>query len=346
MTDAQFNTGTRADPLGDAKAGVSADLDALAAYVESLADVLDSAHRGAQGLSSAAQNGRDLFESANCASCHTPPNFTDSALGVLHDIGTGGSFDTPTLLDVAATPPYLHDGSAPTLADAISAHSGVTFSAAQVGDVAQFLREMAPGDLDTDDVLDPASLSPLHYWSGDQTLATGAGGDNTLQNLGGVGFAPGKTGDAFEFDGGAADRLVSSQPLALSGNTPWSLAMWIKPGPNPQVSGYGGVIAEWGRRGNTSAPYFNYNGTRSRFEYGFWGWEGATAASYPHDVWMHVVSTYDGDRWRFYVDGVQVVDLDIGPMTLTPAQLGLGWGRGEQYHALELRRSAGRDLCL
>ena len=36
MTDAQFNTGTRSQPLGDRKAGVSADLDALAAYVASL----------------------------------------------------------------------------------------------------------------------------------------------------------------------------------------------------------------------------------------------------------------------------------------------------------------------
>ena len=37
MTNAQFNAGTRSEPLGDPKAGVSADLDALAAYVSSLA---------------------------------------------------------------------------------------------------------------------------------------------------------------------------------------------------------------------------------------------------------------------------------------------------------------------
>ena len=36
MNDTQFNTGTRSQPLGDAKAGLSADLDALAAYVGSL----------------------------------------------------------------------------------------------------------------------------------------------------------------------------------------------------------------------------------------------------------------------------------------------------------------------
>ena len=323
MSDADFNTGTRSNPLGDPKAGISADLDALAAYVESLTDVPPSTHRPAAGLSSAAENGRALFESSDCQSCHTPPTFTDSALGLLHDIGTGGSFDTPTLLDVAATPPYLHDGSAPTLAAAINAHSSVTLSGAEADDVAQFLREMAPGDLNTGG-LDPAALSPLHYWSADQTLETGAGGDNSLQNLGGVGFAPGKSGDAFVFDG-IDDRLVSNQALALTGNVPWTVAMWIKPGPNPQVSGYGGVLAEWGSRGNTSAPYFNYNGTRSRFEYGFWGWEGATAGDYPFGVWMHLVSSYDGDRWRLYVDGSVVVDLDIGPMTLTPTPLGLGW---------------------
>ena len=39
MADAAFNTGTRSQPLGDPKAGVSADLDALAAYVASLNDV-------------------------------------------------------------------------------------------------------------------------------------------------------------------------------------------------------------------------------------------------------------------------------------------------------------------
>ena len=36
MADADFNAGTRSQPLGDPKAGVSADLDALAAYVASL----------------------------------------------------------------------------------------------------------------------------------------------------------------------------------------------------------------------------------------------------------------------------------------------------------------------
>ena len=49
MTDAAFNQGTRNQPLGDPKAGLSADLDALAAYVASLDAFSPSPHRNADG---------------------------------------------------------------------------------------------------------------------------------------------------------------------------------------------------------------------------------------------------------------------------------------------------------
>ena len=49
MSDAAFNTGTRNQPLGDPKAGVSADLDALAAYVASLSTFAPSPYRTAGG---------------------------------------------------------------------------------------------------------------------------------------------------------------------------------------------------------------------------------------------------------------------------------------------------------
>ena len=49
MTDLQFSTGTRSLPLGTAKAGVSADLDALAAYVASLDTFASSPLRNPDG---------------------------------------------------------------------------------------------------------------------------------------------------------------------------------------------------------------------------------------------------------------------------------------------------------
>jgi DNA-binding beta-propeller fold protein YncE len=134
MTDAQFNTGTRNQPLGNLKTGLSADLDALAAYVSSLDSVGPSPYRAPDGsLTADAQAGQQLFNgTAQCNSCHAGPDFSDSATGVLHDVGTikktsgrrlGApltGLDTPTLKGVWDTAPYLHDGSAATLMDVLT----------------------------------------------------------------------------------------------------------------------------------------------------------------------------------------------------------------------------------
>jgi hypothetical protein len=69
LSDAQFNTGTRSQPLGDKKAGISADLDALSAYLASLSTFDLSPLRAANGaLTSAGAAGATVF-AANCASC-------------------------------------------------------------------------------------------------------------------------------------------------------------------------------------------------------------------------------------------------------------------------------------
>jgi YVTN family beta-propeller protein len=159
MTDAQFNTGTRRQPLGDRKAGVSAGLDALAAYVGSLNRADPSPLRAADGsLTADAQAGRALFVAQGCASCHGGADFTSSAPNGLKDIGTirqPGSgkrlgatlagIDPPTLRDAWATAPYLHDGSAPTLAAAIRAHAGVSVTDAQLAQLARYVAEIGDG---------------------------------------------------------------------------------------------------------------------------------------------------------------------------------------------------------
>jgi mono/diheme cytochrome c family protein len=155
MTDAQFNAGTRRQPLGDAKAGVSADLDALAAYVSSLDTFDPSPHRQAGGaLSAAAAEGKAVFTRLDCASCHAGDEFTRSDRNNPADIGTikpasgqrlGGALngiDVPTLRDVWATAPYLHDGSAPTLEAAVRAHNGLTVSDTDLPRLLAYLREI------------------------------------------------------------------------------------------------------------------------------------------------------------------------------------------------------------
>jgi len=156
MTNTAFNAGTRSQPLGDPKAGVSADLDALAAYVASLNAFDNSPHRNNDGsLTSDGAAGRDVFEANGCASCHGGTAFTNSASINLQDVGTikqptsgtrlGATLtglDIPTLRDVWATAPYLHDGSAASLGAAVAAHSGVTVSGADLDSLVGYLQQI------------------------------------------------------------------------------------------------------------------------------------------------------------------------------------------------------------
>jgi hypothetical protein len=143
MATNDFNTGTRSQTLGDPKVGLSADLDALAAYVASLATFPASPHRQSNGsLTPDAVAGRAIYQSLNCATCHGGESYTDSPTAALHDVGTLKSssgkrlgaaltgIDTPTLRGIWDTAPYFHDGSAPDLAAVLATgpHHNVTGS--------------------------------------------------------------------------------------------------------------------------------------------------------------------------------------------------------------------------
>jgi cytochrome c553 len=99
--------------------------EALDAYIQLLRPV-PSPHLVRGRLSLAARRGEKIFHSheAGCAQCHPGPLFTDLQS---YDVGTRGPldapndvFDTPTLVEVWRTAPYLHDGSAATLRDVLT----------------------------------------------------------------------------------------------------------------------------------------------------------------------------------------------------------------------------------
>lgn len=161
MSDSLFFGGTRSNPLGNPKAGLSADLDSLAAYVQSLNEVVDSPYRDSDGtLDAVAEAGKTLFTAKGCASCHSGNQATDSASTPnLHNIGTldteSGSrlsgalsgLDTPTLLGAWNTAPYLHDGSAGNIEAAINAHSTISVSNQETAQLAAFVRQISASDL-------------------------------------------------------------------------------------------------------------------------------------------------------------------------------------------------------
>lgn len=97
-------------PLGDPHAGLSLDLDALALYMETLQGPV-SPHTADAAL---LERGRAIYEEQSCNTCHVLPVGTD---GQAYDVGTGGTFDTPTVNWLWLSAPYFHDGRARTLAD-------------------------------------------------------------------------------------------------------------------------------------------------------------------------------------------------------------------------------------
>jgi YVTN family beta-propeller protein len=126
-------------------------LDAIAAFVNYAIPFPQNPFRPSDGTPTAAQQRGSVLFSQLCTKCHTGNFLTDSGAGnptldlsgpiLLHDIGTcvqagpfpdqpapdeeigkmhtACDFDTPTLRGIFATPPYFHDGSSPTLRDAV-----------------------------------------------------------------------------------------------------------------------------------------------------------------------------------------------------------------------------------
>src|SRR5574337_1633257 len=130
-------------------------------------------------LTKSAQRGLTLFNGkANCVACHTGFNFTDEGY---HNLGVGidkkdpdlgrfkvtkkesdkGAFKTPTLRNIAASAPYLHDGSAKTLEEVIDFYDKggaknpnlskeikpLKLTAQEKGDLAAFMKSLSCPDL-------------------------------------------------------------------------------------------------------------------------------------------------------------------------------------------------------
>lgn len=90
--------------------------------------------------------GQTAFETAACNSCHSGAKYTDN---LNHDVGTLGTFQTPSLLGVADRAPFMHTGCAKTLADRFDPSCGGNqhgsidaLSEGELGDLIAFLEAL------------------------------------------------------------------------------------------------------------------------------------------------------------------------------------------------------------
>jgi YVTN family beta-propeller protein len=106
----------------------------------------------AKQLNPAAKRGKKLFVKAGCDSCHSGQLYTDMKK---YNVGTGLgreediAFDTPTLVEVWRTAPYLHDGRATTIEQVLGKYNegdkhGKTsgMSLREIRDLAEFIRSL------------------------------------------------------------------------------------------------------------------------------------------------------------------------------------------------------------
>ncbi|HKO48725.1 MAG TPA: PKD domain-containing protein [Polyangiaceae bacterium] len=232
IPDEIYHTGTRDQPLGDPKSGLSVDLDALAAYVSSLDRANPSPYRNPDGSMTAdAVSGRALFQKLGCDFCHGGADHTDSARGVLHDVGTStassgqragmplNGLDSPTLLGVWETPPYLHDGSAKTLRDVLvsknpnDAHGYVSsLSPAQVDQLVAYVQQI-DGDQPPRRLPFEAPLPASGGTGGTGGQAAGGG------SAGSNGMSPGLGGTFWEAPGEPAQTGEKKSFLSCSAAT-------------------------------------------------------------------------------------------------------------------------------
>ena len=125
-----------------------AEAVAIDEYLKSL-EPLPSPYLVEGKLSKSARRGRRVLKKAGCASCHKRRLYTDLKqydVGTGKDLDKGRQFDTPTLVEVWRTAPYLYDGRAATIKEVLKTHNssdkhGATsnLTEKQINDLAEFV---------------------------------------------------------------------------------------------------------------------------------------------------------------------------------------------------------------
>jgi cytochrome c peroxidase len=119
--------------------------DALAAYLEQLPAPKTPTREAAK-----VARGKQLFDSSElgCRSCHDGAKYTDRERHKFNGSSLPDA-DTPSLVGLAASAPYFHDGSAPTLEAVVRERGNVHGMAdatkltdAQVADLTAFLETL------------------------------------------------------------------------------------------------------------------------------------------------------------------------------------------------------------
>jgi len=179
----------------------------------------------------------------------------------------------------------------------------------------------------------PAEIPPgINAWWRAENNSQDALGGNTGTLQGGVGYAAGKTGQAFNFTGGSGQTVLvpASSSLDIGASAAgFALECWVNPANGTAYplmewsSGGGSGVHIWANLYDPGTVYFN------------WDSGGNTLLSAPNLIpagaWHHVAVTYDklSGMSRLYINAVEVATRNVGSVrALTTSSLTLGHRAG------------------
>lgn len=98
-------------------------------------------------LTEAAAEGKELFVQYGCAECHPAPLYTDLEFHTSPILGDDGGWEnrdfvTPTLVEVWRTGPYMYNGSAATLEEAVAHFMPEDANKEDISKIAEFVRSI------------------------------------------------------------------------------------------------------------------------------------------------------------------------------------------------------------
>jgi hypothetical protein len=150
----------------------------------------------------------------------------------------------------------------------------------------------------------PDANGLVAWWKGDNNVYDTMGGNNGTLN-GEAGYATGKLGQAFSFDG--SEQYVSiprSNMDVFSIGRTHSVAFWVKIAGKPAAGKSFYIVNKWEDRYEDMLISIDEYGKVHYFLFGTSGSGVTSTNALTPGVWTNVVVTYDGDSMNIYINGL------------------------------------------
>jgi YVTN family beta-propeller protein len=168
--------------------------------------------------------------------------------------------------------------------------------------------------------IDPPS-GRVAWWRAENDATDAMGFNNGTAHGAGLGYADGRVGRAFSFDGSASYVQAADSP-SLDLATHFTLEAWIYPtnfnGDKAILSKVGGGCGNNGYQmglggtgGSTTSAFCSFNSSGE-----VWATNSVGGGSVPANAWSHIACTYDHDTFTIYVNGIPVGSKPVGAKTV------------------------------